>query len=399
MARKRKGDSSCVNNPKRQRLSKAPLKFHSQRQRWVQLLRSQNYQALITEVLKKELPKYAGSNILPTLLSSTVRECINILASASSVFTAAVNGTLAQRIHTDPQLQHQNLIIQERANIQPSIYIHLLVNSQGTSPTPNQYSLIRETILQYLSSGSQYHDLAHQIDNITPPSISPFLSYSGHRKYLWTSHRSPQHTETISRFCDGIARRVSETALTRRNLPMEFPPTECGYSVNSPLRLAQHRNRQSSNYVMNLVEDVCGYLHQIGKLSHRFSMHPFIIYLIFRPEQAAIAEIFCSRLLQVWTEGGGLNAYPAGRSVASARRVSGECWGKYEGWARENTGLEGGLRVQRGRVEEDLEGLEWEVEEVWRDALDSDDGDDSQDGDYVPERLMESLGNLRLGGG
>lgn len=150
---------------------------------------------------------------------------------------------------------------------------------------------------------------------------------------------------------------------------------------------------------MNLVEDTCGYLHQIGKLSHRFSMHPFIIYLIFRPEQAAIAEIFCSGLLQVWTEGGGLNAYPAGRSVASARRVSGECWGEYEGWVRENTGLEGGLRVQRGRVEEDVEGLEWEVEEVWRDALDSDDGDDSQDGDYVPERLMESLGNLRLGGG
>lgn len=147
---------------------------------------------------------------------------------------------------------------------------------------------------------------------------------------------------------------------------------------------------------MNLVEDVCAYLYQSGKLSERFTMQPFIIYLIFRPEQAAIAEILCSGLLQVWIEGGGLNAYPAGRSVASARRVEGGRWRDWEEWARENTGLVGGVRGLRWRVEEDVRDLEEEMGEVWREALESDEGDDSGDEDYVPDEVVEGLGNLRV---
>jgi hypothetical protein len=112
---------------------------------------------------------------------------------------------------------------------------------------------------------------------------------------------------------------------------------------------------------MNLVEDICTYLHRTKRFEQHFRMHQFIVYLIFRPTQAAIAEIFCSGLLQVWVEnGGGFNAYPAGRSVATARRLSAGDWSAHEGWVREMSPVDENMRVQRERAREWRDALEWE---------------------------------------
>ncbi|KAJ4353623.1 uncharacterized protein N0V89_005353 [Didymosphaeria variabile] len=291
-------------------------------------------------------------------------------------------------------------MIQERAHCQPSIYIHHLVDEQGIAPTANQYTVIRETVLQYLSSGSEYHELAWLIDNISPPAVRRSATATGHHKYLWTVQRSPSHVQTLIRFCEGVARRAAEVPPVALDQPLPYSPSECGYSVNSHIRLSQHRHRQSSNYVMNLIEDICTYLHQAGTFSQLFRMQPFIVYLIFRPQQAAIAEIFCSGLLQVWIEeGGGLNAYPAGRSVASARRVSAARWVEHERWVADNTEMVRNMRLQKERLEEDVSGLDMEMEEVWREALESEnegDGDDPRDMDYVPDDLAEEFEGLRL---
>jgi hypothetical protein len=129
-------------------------------------------------------------------------------------------------------------------------------------------------------------------------------------------------------------------------------------------------------------------------------MQPFIVYLLFRPQQAAIAEIFCSGLLQVWVEeGGGLNAYPAGRSVASARRVGARQWAEWARWAAENTNMERNVKVQKEKLEEDVLGLDDEREEVWREALgsgDEGDGDDPKDLSYVPVGLAKGLERMGL---
>jgi hypothetical protein len=99
-------------------------------------------------------------------------------------------------------------------------------------------------------------------------------------------------------------------------------------------------------------------------------MHQFIIYLIFRPTQAEIAEIFCSGLLQVWVEnGGGFNHYPAGRSNRSAREVTEGEWRSHETYARERSRLVENLIVQRGRVEDDVRGLHERAAALWREVL------------------------------
>jgi hypothetical protein len=350
------------------------------RQRWSSLLRHQHYQPIIDEVLDEELPKYGQSSIINVQdRVSHMRECALILASAPSVFAAAVDGTLVRDSLHNTDLQKGYAIIQAQAHHQPSIYIHLVANEIGIAPTPNQYISIREMIQDYLAEGPASKH-AFELDNITPPKVSLAASHQGHRKYLQTKTHSSKRIETLLRFCDGIQRRYLETPLSLRDTPFQFPPGECGYSKDSHVRLAQHRAHHSSNYIMNLVEDICTYLHRTKQFSQHFRMHQFIIYLIFRPTQAAIAEIFCSGLLQVWVEnGGGFNAYPAGRSVATARRVSEGDWKEHEGWVRQMSPVDENMMVQRERAEEWRRALMWDNEVVEEGTVDEI-GEDSKDG-------------------
>jgi hypothetical protein len=334
-----------------------------QRKRRVQLLRSRHYQPLITEVLNEELLKYKRSTVIdPIDRIRLLRNCVLTLASASPIFEAAIAGNLVRLIETDPKLQDEYKALSDQAHHQPSIYAHLLTDDAGIPPTPNHYIIISNMIQDYTTQKvtSQH---AWQVDNVTHPPVSQESSNNGHRKYLHTKSRSSKRVEILQRFCIGAQKRWLETPAPLRDTPFAYPPGECGYSRNSHTRLRQHRARQSSNYVMNLVEDICTYLHRIGVFTQRFTMHQYIIFLIFRPEQAAIAEIFCSGLLQVWVDGGGgFNAYPAGLSVATAGQVRDAEWAVYEGWVREESGVVENMRVQRGRAEEWLRALEWEGE-------------------------------------
>jgi hypothetical protein len=113
---------------------------------------------------------------------------------------------------------------------------------------------------------------------------------------------------------------------------------------------------------MNLIEDICTYLYRTKILTQHFRMHQFIIYLVFRPSQVAIAEIFCSGLLQCWVDGvGGFNAYPAGRSVASARKVSLGEWATHETVTRQTSLLGKRMEVMKERAEIWRKALDWRV--------------------------------------
>jgi hypothetical protein len=331
------------------------------RQRWSNLLQRQHYQPVISEVLNEELSKYEGSasfHARNRILH--MRECALILASAPLVFFAAVEGNLVERLLKDKNLREEYGVVQDRAHNQPSIYIHLLADECGIAPTPQQYMLISDIVQDYLAEG-QASQHAWHIDNITSPRVSELESAQGRRKYLQTKNRSIKRTETLHRFCAGAQSRWQETPVLLRDTPFQFPPGECGYSKDSHVRLGQHRAHQSSNYVMNLVEDVCTYLHRTKQFVQHFRMHQFIVYLIFRPNQAAIAEIFCSGLLQVWVEnGGGFNSYPAGRSVATARKVSAVEWAGHESWVQRMSPIDATLSLQRERAEEWLKALEWD---------------------------------------
>ncbi|CAI9631978.1 unnamed protein product [Alternaria burnsii] len=82
-------------------------------------------------------------------------------------------------------------------------------------------------------------------------------------------------------------------------------------------------------------------------------MHQFIIYLIFRQEQASIAEIFISGLLQVCVkDGSGFNAYLAGHSTSSARKVTDAEWTSHERTTKLDSPLMENMRQQQLRADE-----------------------------------------------
>ncbi|KAF2713073.1 hypothetical protein K504DRAFT_371436 [Pleomassaria siparia CBS 279.74] len=357
------------------------------RLRWSALLGSHQYHTVISQVLAEELPKYTRSTVIPTSLSSIIRECVLILASAPLIFTAVVDGVLTSQIRTSQVLQREYDEIQGRASAQPSIYVHLLADMAGVAPSANQYMLIQEVVLKYI--GDTDPELVYLIDNVTPPGISMEMAIRGHRKQLWTGRNSSRRFQTLARFCEGIRARWLETPHGERDMPFAHPPGECGYALNAHARLRQHRRRQSSNYVMNLTEDVCSYLYTSGILPSIFTMHQYIIYLIFRPSQIRIAEIFCSGLLQVWVDnGGGFNHYPAGLSNASGDKVVMVEWAEHEKYTRTTSRLEGNVSVQRNGLEEAVYEMDEEMAEAWRRAFEGQiEGD--KDGNIAGEWVSE----------
>ncbi|KAF2472851.1 uncharacterized protein BDR25DRAFT_341655 [Lindgomyces ingoldianus] len=344
-------------------------KLADKRNRWAALLREKLYLTVINEVLEEELGKYTNNRVFNEAnLMLITRECMLILASAPRIFEAAVEGMLALRFTVDQELQAEYEEIRQRADVQPSIYMHLLADEGGVAPSASQYMIIRDIVTRYIDEAEV--QLASLVDNISPPYVALRDTSAGYRKYLCTARRSPRRVRVLERFCEGIRKRWEETPPQERDLPLNYPPGECGYAINAPRRLLQHRSRISSNYIMNLVEDICTLGFRDLKLfTHLFRMHQFIIYLIFNPQQVEVAEMFCSGLLQVWVDkGGGFNHYPAGLSNASARRVSEDEWNGHEIYVRENSPLETNIRHQRDTIDdvvlklhEQAAALLWEV--------------------------------------
>ncbi|KAF2014332.1 hypothetical protein BU24DRAFT_433748 [Aaosphaeria arxii CBS 175.79] len=347
------------------------------RKRWVKLLHNLEYAQLIDEVLSVELAKYRNSAVVSSTKSpETYRECALILSSASPLFEAAVEGVLPLRFLLDSKLQAQHVTLLERARSQPSIYVHILADKHGTAPSARQYMAVADIASRYVGeANAENNKIAGLIDSTTPAPISSNLMSLGQRKYLVTpsSSRSKARIARINLFSNSIRRRFLSTPLPDRDLPLWPPPSEVGYSINSPSRLSQHRRHQSSNYIMNLTEDICTHLHltqhELFRTQH-FILHSFIIYLIFRPQQVHIAEIFTSGLLQVWIEnGGGFNYYPAGRSNSSGDRVTAEEWRNHDAWVRENSDLDGRWEMLRKRVERDVIAVGRELADIWREVM------------------------------
>jgi hypothetical protein len=78
--------------------------------------------------------------------------------------------------------------------------------------------------------------------------------------------------------------------------------------------------------------------------------------------------------------GGGFNAYPAGRNVATAKRVSEGEWKAHEEWVRQMSSVDENMRVQRERAEGWRRALMWDNEVVDQGTVDEV-GEDSKDGD------------------
>jgi len=197
----------------------------------------------------------------------------------------------------------------------------------------------------------------------------------GKLKYLWSSqdrdsHHKPcqSHIDNINDFCRNLERRLQHVRQSPAwTEPLAVPLVEFGYACSPVQRLKEHRTHQKSNYIMNLADAVCRLL-----FNGKFYFEQYIVYHLFRPEQAAASEILFTRLGQGYTlNGGGFSHHLAGRSNHTALGVTALNWSRYLKDAMKTTPLlqvyDENIAASARRIEALKRGAEerkaWQVQE------------------------------------
>ena len=244
----------------------------------------------------------------------------------------------------------------------PSIYLQVLVDQvSGNSPTPNELKEIIQELRTYQDPGSESDDLARSVDGAVKNIGSVSLGRYRPRQYLTTAKMGTSaRRQILLDFCRALEERLQGVPANKQDQPWGYELAEVGYAKDSRARLDQHRHHESSNWLMNLFESVC--FVRYGR--QRFRMEQFVIYFIWAPEQASIAEIIFTRLCNAYAnEGGGFTYYRPGIQHASALNLNWKTCVKLRQWAIECTPLEfnknraAQLAEERSRKKNELEEL------------------------------------------
>lgn len=212
--------------------------------------------------------------------------------------------------------------------------MQVLVNARGFSPTPAELTAVISHMRMYCKS-SKTEDEMQTVANIDT-KVNPRSLWGlervkqGQLKYLASRNSdnepSRHHIGNICDFATNLERRLQPLWNTPYwTMPLEVPLVEFGYAAAPVTRLRQHREHQSSNYIMNLAEAIC-----LTLFGFDYPMEQYVVFHIFRVEQAVAAEILFTRLGQGYTaDGGGFSHALAGRSNDSAMNISAVEWRKF----------------------------------------------------------------------
>lgn len=193
-------------------------------------------------------------------------------------------------------------------------------------------------------------------------------------KRVWRYCRA--HVLETKVFIKALRNRLTKVNQTHYDRPLEFPIVEVGYAKNSIERLSAHKGHHNSNYIMKLMEAIFWkfFPHvkgDKGKLEPEFFIDQEVIALIWKVDQAEIAEIGLTRLAEGYIHnGGGFSHYPAGLSNASAHKVAPKIWSAAQIWMMEKSCFkanhEAELQILRDQVDKKRvanEGLEVQIQQ------------------------------------
>lgn len=267
-------------------------------------------------VLNEELATYStlGKEEGGGFLLATARRIL--FSCPPSIIRAALSGDIAHAYCNDLQTRQDLDLLLRKQDQQPVIYVQTFCDRRGRSPLLEQWERALDDVESY-GVGDDW-ELNLKLDQYRFASrTNTAKAKAGLRCYA--EGKDAKHLN------DMIKRFVSRARAELRRIgggKVRLSYNEVGYARDVRNRFKQHRSHRSSNLLMNLVEAA---LHR--HFGDQYSLCQFVVYQIWSPEQAAVAEIIFSRLFSAYTEGGrGFNTYPAGRSNASAFKVNHETW-------------------------------------------------------------------------
>jgi hypothetical protein len=337
---------------------------------WSDLLETEGYEPFLKSVMQDE--EMANGKVPDGVMLALLR----IAASMHlQILSLIMHGNLALAYKTKYEIRRTLDSIRQRSGQSPGIYWQGLCNDQGISPTPNEIRKIVESVETYCEHSNDADALAfaYGVDTFKYKKLSKSDTKKGYRHYLkgdsektrqrqnYDSSPDPTQKLKVLAWCKMVRVRIDSMDPLEQDKPLAMPLCEIGYSWECLERLTQHKNHQSSNYVMNLCEAVCSMLYHRGALSKNYHMLQFVIFNCWEPAQGILAELFFTRVGHGYIfNGGGFSHYPAGLSNDSVmtRFPDFTVWERLKRYAIQYSPYEQNLKWQNARIKAGLKGIE-----------------------------------------
>lgn len=298
--------------------------------------------ALLAHALKEE---YEVSNTLGgTVRASVWHTGKHILFSMEPrVLKGLLEGNLAHQYKNNTEVRDRLDELWGNRFTQPSIYAQMLADADGRSPTIAELRQVIKQLRDYSDVENGNVTVAHAIDRRRHPSWEMADTEDGVRRYFTYNagaHEAVNRPDELEEFCQNLEERLQEHADQDQPFPRLL--TEVGYSKQSDRRLKFHREHKSSNWLMNLTQAVLEVL-----FPDRFYLWQFVVFYIFTPKMAALAEILITHFAHGYTSTGeGFSTYAAGRSVTSVRDFTPAEWDEFLKDTLENTPIQRNYAAQ-----------------------------------------------------
>ena len=290
-----------------------------------------------------------------------------IAAIPAPILLQLMGGNLALAGHQDDDTLKTLIAFRMRGNIQPSIYMRLLVDGRGASPTPDELHTVISTLREYaLPTGAIPLQHIVKIDTVVGSTWPATDTHKGRRRYLSSTNSNintapKQHKiEALKEFCDALESNLQALPSSAWDEPLQSPLKYIGYAKHAGYRNDQHSKHSSSNFLMDLVEAVC-----LVEFRQKYTMRYFVISLICQPDQAQCAEMLLTTITDGYSEGGaGFAHHSAGESAESRFDLNPRQWSKHCDYILDRTPYLANLALHNKQVQARIDEFEQLGDEI-----------------------------------
>jgi len=291
-----------------------------------------------------------------------------ILSSTHSIIIQGLlNGDLYKRYMSNEELKGLLSAMKEKGdrNSSPCIYVISFSDEAGNGPKPDELRGILENMERYSKSNRrdrQDDRFAAQIDAIIHYESSFNVSYRikaeykrycrrGGRKYLTDKvdrqkYQAPLtgRISIVKKFIEAVRRNLDQKRKEGRE---RYPPlTYVGYTDSPEQRFRTHERHHSTSFVKSFCEAA-----SMVQPGNKYRMRPLVVYSIWKPEHAGIAEIVFTVLSNAMIHHGrGFGIHAAGISNRSVNKVTKDEWDRLKQWKNFWTPFKANQATEKARV-------------------------------------------------
>ena len=234
-----------------------------------------------------------------------VEEMVDFLAGMDEIILRSLIGgsfsRKAEIVIPRNLVRHELQEMKDQNPPAPAIYVNIICDRAGISPTPSQWEEICALMSRYVSTGRRSDDLAFEVDRLIcplqndhPPQLRRYTDFGKVSEIEDITQPDSSRREVVRAFVRAMQHRIGiESASTTYLTPFSAPVIDIGFSVDADRTLSEYRRHQSSDYLLCLAEACFKY-----EYPNRFRLQQSIIYDCFRHSQPLLGETVLNQVAQ-----------------------------------------------------------------------------------------------------